>query len=426
MTAMMLDRVSKVYDGGILAVDDVRLTADEGELLVLVGPSGCGKTTILRIIAGLEEPTSGEVWLDGRPATDVPSRDRNIAMVFQSGALYPHRTVRGNLAFPLNMARLERPDVEARVSEMARGLGISATLERSPATLSGGERQRVAMGRALIRGHPRVLLMDEPLASLDVGLRSGLRGEIAALVRSMKLTTVYVTHDQSEALTLADRVVVLRSGTIEDAGPPVRVYTEPATAFAAAFLSSPPISLAWATIWVNGGRIVVDFGSQHVELPWNQQLSESLTLYHAEPLIVGIRAEALKPSPTGQEGALLRGKVRSLDYAGHEWVAGLELGLRPVDVDSVGLRPRRPPSRGHARGHASRLRELIRAGRAGADAQTPDSAAGGEHRSSLLQLRLDSPRNWTVGQDACVSVDTKRIHFFDKAGARIGPRSAGS
>jgi multiple sugar transport system ATP-binding protein len=421
MTAMMLDRVSKVYDGGILAVDDVRLAAEDGEFLVLVGPSGCGKTTILRIIAGLEEPTSGEVWLDGQSATDVPPQDRNIAMVFQGGALYPHRSVRGNLAFPLSVAGLERPAVGARVDEMARGLGISATLERSPGTLSGGERQRVAMGRALIRGQPRVLLMDEPLASLDVGLRSGLRSEIAALVRSLKLTTVYVTHDQSEALTLADRVAVMRNGTIEDVGPPVRVYEEPATAFAAAFLSSPPISLAWATIWLNGDRIVVDFGSQHIDLPWTHRQAEALTLYHAESLIVGIRAEALQRSAVGEPGAQLHGKVRTLDYAGSDWVAGLELGLRPVDLGAVGPGPKRPPApRGHARGHPGRLRELIRTSRDQAGPQAGDSGQGGEHRSALLQLRLRSPQDWAVGQDAWVSVDLERIHFFDKEGGRIG------
>ncbi len=233
MTALMLDRVSKIYDGGVLAVEDVSLAAEHGELLVLVGPSGCGKTTVLRMIAGLEEPTRGEVWLGGELATGLPPQERNVAMVFQHGALYPHRSVRGNLAFPLDIAGMEQPAIDARIDEMAHGLGIAATLERWPGRLSGGERQRVAMGRALIRGDPHVLLMDEPLASLDVGLRSGLRAEITALVRSMQLTTVYVTHDQAEALAMADRVAVMRDGAIEDVGPPMRVYQEPATAFTA-------------------------------------------------------------------------------------------------------------------------------------------------------------------------------------------------
>jgi multiple sugar transport system ATP-binding protein len=423
MTAMMLDRVSKIYDGGFVAVEDVSLAVENGELLVLVGPSGCGKTTILRMIAGLEEPTRGEVWLGGEPAAGLPPQERNVAMVFQHGALYPHRSVRGNLAFPLVIAGIEQPAIDARVDEMAHGLGIAATLERRPARLSGGERQRVAMGRALIRGEPQVLLMDEPLASLDVGLRSGLRAEIAALVRSMRLTTVYVTHDQAEALALADRVAVMRYGTIEDVGPPMRVYQEPATAFTAAFLSSPPISLAWATIWlVNGDRIIIDLGSQHMDLPWANPRSESLTPYHADRVIVGIRPEALSPSQSGQEGPQLRGRVTSLDYLGHEWHAGLELGLRPVDVDAVGPRPRRlaAPRRGPAPGLRARVQGLVRPSRNGAHAEPADLKPGGDHRSAHLLLRLDSPADWAVGQEVGVHIDLQRVQFFDCEGRRIG------
>jgi len=427
MTAMMLDRVSKIYDGGMLAVEDVSLSAEAGELLVLVGPSGCGKTTILRMIAGLEEPTRGEVWLGGEPATGLPPQERNVAMVFQHGALYPHRSVRGNMAFPLVIAGVEGPAIEARVEEMAHGLGIAATLERWPGRLSGGERQRVAMGRALIRGEPEVLLMDEPLASLDVGLRTGLRAEIAALVRSMRLTTVYVTHDQAEALALADRVAVMRDGAIEDVGPPMRVYQEPATAFTAAFLSSPPIILAWAMIWlVSGDRVVIDFGRQHMDLAWAHPRSEALTPYHADSVLVGIRPEALTPSRAGQEGAQLRGRISSLDYLGHEWHARLEVGFRPVDLDAVGRRPRRPapPSRGGAGGrHArvlQRVLELVRARRNGARVAPAEPDHSGEHRGAHLLLRLDSPGDWAVGQEVGIHIDLQRVHFFDRDGRRIG------
>jgi len=423
MTALMLDRVSKIYDGGVLAVEDVSLAAEHGELLVLVGPSGCGKTTVLRMIAGLEEPTRGEVWLGGELATGLPPQERNVAMVFQHGALYPHRSVRGNLAFPLDIAGMEQPAIDARIDEMAHGLGIAATLERWPGRLSGGERQRVAMGRALIRGDPHVLLMDEPLASLDVGLRSGLRAEITALVRSMQLTTVYVTHDQGEALAMADRVAVMRDGAIEDVGPPMRVYQEPATAFTAAFLSTPPISLAWATIWlVPGERIVIDFGSQHIDLAWANPRSESLTPYHTDPVLVGIRPEALTPSRAGQEGSQLRGRVSSLDYLGHEWHARLEVGFRPVDVDAVGPRPGRPapPPRGLAPGRRARVRELIRTIRNGAHAAPADLEHRGEHRSAHLLLRLDSSEDWAVGQEVGVNIDLQRVHFFDCEGSRIG------
>ena len=421
MTAVMLNRVSKVYDGGVLAVHDVSLAAEKGELLVLVGPSGCGKTTILRMIAGLEEPTSGEVWLGGEPAAGLPPQERNVAMVFQHGALYPHRSVRGNLAFPLLIAGMQQPAIDARVDEMAHGLGIAATLARWPGRLSGGERQRVAMGRALIRGEPQALLMDEPLASLDVGLRSGLRAEIAALVRSMELTTVYVTHDQAEALALADRVAVMRNGGIEDVGPPMRVYRKPATAFTAAFLSSPPISLVWATIsLVSGERIVIDFGGQHINLAWANPRSASLTPYHADQVIVGIRPEALTPARAGLEGAELRGRVSSLDYLGHEWHARLDVGFRPVDLDTVGPEPGRPaaPPRGHGLG--ARVLELIRNGRNGAHAPPADLEHSGEHRSAHLMLRLDTPENWDVGQEVGINVDVLRVHFFDCEGRRIG------
>jgi multiple sugar transport system ATP-binding protein len=212
-------------------------------------------------------------------------------MVFQHGALYPHLTVRDNLAFPLRMGRgAGKQDHQAKVLEIARGLGIEDTLDRRPAMLSGGERQRVAIGRALIRGEPEVLLMDEPLASLDASLRVDLRGEIELLVRSLRLTTVYVTHDQVEALALADRIAVLRDGKLEDIGSPATIYTDPATAFVAAFLGSPPINMVSATIWVEiGDRIVIDFGPQYLCLPWSDPRSESLTPYHGQAVTVGIR-----------------------------------------------------------------------------------------------------------------------------------------
>jgi multiple sugar transport system ATP-binding protein len=251
VSAIALDQITKVYESGVRAVDQVSLEVAEGELLVLLGPSGCGKTTLLRLIAGLEEITSGELTLDGQPATTAEPGDRNVAMVFQHSALYPHLTVRENLAFPLLTAGGEnRQAVDERVSEIAYGMGLDHQLDRRPGTLSGGEKQRVAMGRALILRGPTVLLMDEPLASLDVGTRNGLRAEIRALIRALGLTTVYVTHDQAEALSLADRIAVLRDGAVEDVGSPVRIYEEPATAFVAAFLGSPQINLAWATVAV--------------------------------------------------------------------------------------------------------------------------------------------------------------------------------
>jgi multiple sugar transport system ATP-binding protein len=383
MSAVVLDHVSKVYDGGVLAVDDLQLEIPEGEVLVLLGPSGCGKTTTLRIIAGLEEVSSGDLWIDGEIANDVPPQYRNVAMVFQQGALYPHMTVRGNLAFPLEIAgTADKHTIAARVLEIARGLGIEDTLDRRPSQLSGGERQRVAMGRALMRGEPKVLLMDEPLASLDAALRGGLRAEIGALVRSLGLTTVYVTHDQVEALTLADRIAVLRDGKLQDIGSPTRIYEDPATAFVAAFLGSPPINLASATIWVEiGDRIIIDFGPQSLHLPWSDPRSDTLTPYHGQKVIAGIRPDVLTPARPGDD-CVLHGRIHSLEYHGHEWLARLEMGLQVVDAGLTNL------------------------------------GQGGHRRANLL-VRLSSPRGWTTGRDVQVAVDVPRVYFFDSDGRRI-------
>jgi multiple sugar transport system ATP-binding protein len=426
VSAIALDQVTKVYDGGVRAVDRVSLDVSDGELLVLLGPSGCGKTTLLRLIAGLEEITSGELSLNGERATSVEPGDRNVAMVFQHSALYPHLTVRENLAFPLLTAGgADKKAVDARVSEIAYGMGLDEQLDRKPATLSGGERQRVAMGRALILRGPTVLLMDEPLASLDVGTRNGLRAEIRALIRAMKLTTIYVTHDQAEALSLADRIVVLRDGAVEDVGSPVRIYEEPATAFVAAFLGSPQINLAWATISVQPeDRIVIDFAEQRIELPWTDPRCPALVRYDGEPVIVGIRPEALTPQRAGDAtpaengrspaarghkargragrspepaayASSLRGRVSALEYYGHEWLARLNVGLRPVDLAALQARPGPPePESGGKR--------------------------GGGHRGASLLIRFDAPRGWAAGQDVSVAVDMPRVLLFDAAGRRIG------
>jgi multiple sugar transport system ATP-binding protein len=382
--AVVLDHVSKRYEGGMLAVDDLQMEIAEGELLVLLGPSGCGKTTTLRLVAGLEEVTSGQLWLDGELANDIPPQYRHVAMVFQQGALYPHLTVRGNLSFPLKITgQADKHAINDRVLEIARGLGIEDTLDRRPSMLSGGERQRVAMGRALMRGEPKVLLMDEPLASLDAALRGGLRAEIGSLVKTMGLTTLYVTHDQVEALTLADRIAVLRAGRLEDIGTPTRIYEDPATAFTAAFLGSPPINLASATIWVEiGERIVIDFGTQTLHMRWSDPRADRLTPYHSQTVIAGIRPDMLTPARDETGGSVLHGKIHSLEYHGHEWLASVEMGLHLVDA---GISPTQP---------------------------------GGHRRANLL-VRLDRPRGWAAGLNVSVAVDVPRIFFFDGDGRRI-------
>src|SRR4051794_28880705 len=297
MTEVVLDAVNKVYPDGFHAVRDLTLRVPDGELFVLLGPSGCGKSTILRMVAGLEEITSGSLWLSGKLANHLPPRERDLAMVFQNGALYPHRSVRGNISFPLEVAGEATADSAARIVELSRALGIEETLGRLPSTLSGGQRQRVAMGRALIR-QPGIFLMDEPLSNLDAGLRTELRMEIGALVRSLGVTTLYVTHDQTEALTLADRVAILRRGVLQDVGTPQQVYDDPATIFVAAFLSAPPINLMRAVVWAdrNEGVILV-LGDQQLRLSWTDPRAAALVSRHGSYVTVGVRAGALRPSP---------------------------------------------------------------------------------------------------------------------------------
>ncbi len=280
---------------GVLAGLD--LAVADGELVVLVGPSGCGKSTLLRLVAGLEDATAGEILLDGRIVTDVAAADRGAAMVFQSYALYPHQTVYGNLAFPLKMARRPRADIDARVRAVATLLDIDGLLERLPRELSGGQRQRVAMGRAMIR-EPKLFLFDEPLSNLDVELRVRMRLEIGRLQRQLGITTLYVTHDQTEAMTLADRIVVLRAGNVEQIGTPMEVYHRPATRFVAGFMGTPPMNflpIREAAATAGGTRFVL-----------GPDLSVTLPVRLAGPAeVLGIRPEHLRIAAEGEGGALL-------------------------------------------------------------------------------------------------------------------------
>ena len=269
MPGVRVERVTKVYDGDVLAVDDVSLEVADGEFIVLVGPSGCGKSTLLRVIAGLEQVTKGRVWIGDDDVTRLEPPDRDLAMVFQSYALYPHKTVRENLAFGLRRRKVPKPEIAERVDRMAAMLGLGELMDRKPAALSGGQRQRVAMGRALVR-EPRAFLMDEPLSNLDAKLRTSMRGELARLHERLRTTTVYVTHDQVEAMTLGDRVAVLRDGVIQQCDVPQRLFENPANLFVGAFIGSPAMNLVEATV-VRGA---VSFGDTTLNLPDAESLGE--------------------------------------------------------------------------------------------------------------------------------------------------------
>jgi multiple sugar transport system ATP-binding protein len=262
MSEIVLDRVTKEYPGGIVAVDDVSLSIGDGEFMVLVGPSGCGKSTLLRMIAGLEEITAGDVSIGGRIVTDVAPKERDIAMVFQNYALYPQMSVKQNLAFGLKLRKLQKDEVERRVSAVAKILGLTDLLERKPGALSGGQRQRVAMGRAMVR-EPKAFLMDEPLSNLDAKLRVQMRGELARLRARLGTTTVYVTHDQVEAMTLGDRVAVMRAGVLQQVDTPQALFNNPLNLFVAAFMGSPSMNLVHADVRDDS----INFGGYTLPLP---------------------------------------------------------------------------------------------------------------------------------------------------------------
>jgi len=277
MAAITFDKVTKRFDDGFEAVKKFDLEIDDGEFMILVGPSGCGKSTALRMIAGLEDVTEGAVKIDGKDVTDQPPKDRDVAMVFQSYALYPHMTVRQNMEFPLKLAKLDKEEIAKRVSEAAGVLDLEEHLDRKPGQLSGGQRQRVAMGRALVRD-PKAFLMDEPLSNLDAQLRVQMRIEVARIQNRADTTTVYVTHDQTEAMTLGDRVAVMRAGVLQQVGPPKELYDEPVNLFVAGFIGSPSMNLIEAEI--QGSKLVLPFA----EIPIRAEQKKALTKAKLEGL----------------------------------------------------------------------------------------------------------------------------------------------
>jgi len=317
MSSVRLESVSKHF-GDVVAVDEIDLEVEDRELLVLVGPSGCGKSTTLRMIAGLEQPTAGTISIGERDVTDVDAMDRNIAMVFQNYALYPHMNVFRNMAFGLQMRKVAREEVRTRVTEAARSLGIDGLLERRPAQLSGGERQRVALGRAIVRD-PEVFLLDEPLSNLDAKLRVSMRSELVNLRRGLGATMVYVTHDQVEAMTMGDRIVVMHQGRIHQVGPPQQVYFKPANRFVAEFIGNPPMNIIRGRIENDSDTPVLVAGGARIRL--SGELGQAAS--QVAEVDFGIRPEDLRLDETGGD---VEATVKGTQFLGSEYLVDLDLG----------------------------------------------------------------------------------------------------
>ena len=338
MAEVAFQGVAKVYPDGTRAVDKLSLEIEDGEFMVLVGPSGCGKTTALRMVAGLEQISEGVVRIGERVVNNVPARDRDIAMVFQSYALYPHLTVYDNIAFGLRLRKEPKEEIDRRVREAARVLGLEEFLDRKPRALSGGQRQRVAMGRAIVR-EPAAYLMDEPLSNLDAKLRVHMRAEIAGLQHDLGVTTIYVTHDQVEAMTMGDRVAVMRKGELQQVAPPQELYERPVNLFVGGFIGSPAMNLLEATVERRNGSLVALLGSQTVTLG-----SEVLTTrprlesYVGKRVVLGIRPENLEDAALAPEVAAdrhIKGVLVLREPLGSEVVAHFELDAPPALTEDV-------------------------------------------------------------------------------------------
>lgn len=369
MASVDFEHIDKIYPGGVQAIADFNLTIANGEILALVGPSGCGKSTLLRLLAGLETATGGAIRIDGQRVNDQSPQQRNIAMVFQDYALYPHMTVRRNLEFPLRMRGLPRTDIERQLNWAVELLGLGELLDRLPKQLSGGQRQRVAMGRALVR-QPTVFLMDEPLSNLDAKLRVQIRAELGELLDRLNATTLYVTHDQAEAMTLGDRVAVLDRGRLQQVAPPQELYERPANVFVAGFIGAPPMNLLPARLnAARDGGLQLRLGEQSWPLTLPAVTAEYWRAWLDRPLTAGIRPEhlALATDETG-----LQATVNDAEYLGHETL----LHVRMVELET----------------------------------------------SSPLTLRLSGLQLFQRGQTVRLALDGAQLHLFDSSGLALARR----
>jgi multiple sugar transport system ATP-binding protein len=380
MSRVGFEGVTKVFADGTRAVDGLDLEIDDGEFMVLVGPSGCGKTTALRMLAGLEDVSDGAVRIGERVVNDLSPKQRDIAMVFQSYALYPHLSVRDNMSFPLKLAKVPKAEIRRRVEDAARTLDLEPYLERKPRALSGGQRQRVAMGRAIVR-EPAVFLMDEPLSNLDAKLRVQMRADIKNLQSDLGVTTIYVTHDQVEAMTMGDRVAVMRKGELQQAAPPQELYDEPLNMFVAGFIGSPAMNMLEARVERAGGHLVAVAGTSAITVDQHPVLES----WAGREVVLGIRPENLEDADLAPaDHPRLRGHVRLREALGAEVLVHFATTARQAMTDE--------------------MREL-------AEDMGADRPRGGQE--AVLVGRFNPRSRVSAGDQVDVAVDPLSLHFFD-------------
>ena len=384
MGAIQINSVGKIYPNGTRALEDVNIEINDGEFVVLVGPSGCGKTTLLRMVAGLEDITEGEISIGNNIVNEVAPKDRDIAMVFQNYALYPHMSVYDNMAFSLKLRKLPKNEIDEKVKEAAKILEIGELLERKPKALSGGQRQRVAMGRAIVR-NPEAFLMDEPLSNLDAKLRVQMRAELGQLHTQLETTTLYVTHDQVEAMTMGDRVAVIRKGELQQIDTPREIYLYPKNIFVAGFIGSPSMNFVYATVKVSSKNITLSFGGDSVK--YNADKSKKLKEYDGKEIVLGIRPEAfedLKYANTKEFSEKLNVKVTLLEQLGSDSYIHFYKDIKPVQTEAI--------------------EEIL------ADEGEDISVLGDETK---FIARVSPNSIVKEGEEITLAIDPSKLHYFD-------------
>jgi multiple sugar transport system ATP-binding protein len=385
------EHVEKVYPNGFHAVHDLNIDVADGEFLVLVGPSGCGKSTAMRMIAGLEDISGGKLYIGDTVVNDLPPQDRDIAMVFQSYALYPHMSVADNIAYGLKIRKMSKEEIGSRIQRAADMLELGPYLDRKPAQLSGGQRQRVAMGRAIVRD-PKVFLMDEPLSNLDAKLRVQMRAEISSVVRDLGTTTVYVTHDQVEAMTMGDRMAVMKAGFLQQIGPPQEVYDHPDNIFVAQFVGSPPMNLVQGRLTGEGDQLAVEVGDKKLSIPAAvADKRPALRGYAGKNVVVGVRSEDMEDAglqPDAPQNRRLTGEVALVEALGSEIVVHFSLAGDAVVTDDTKL----------------------------VAAESGEDEIDTTHTEGVKWVASFAPRSRVRRGDAVeIVVDMERVHWFDAA-----------